>query len=86
MVYREYCVCGNFQNKGSAVCSYNGVKADAAEQAVMSGSRQRRHRRVGAMEICLDKRLQGSFLGECPSGSPEGPFDVQGVLPLTITL
>lgn len=43
-------------------------------------------RTVGSIEICLDERLQSSFLKEGPSGSPEGPFDYKGVLPLTITL
>jgi len=41
---------------------------------------------IGSMEICLDERLQSSFLGEGPSGSPEGPFNYLGVFPLTITL
>lgn len=43
-------------------------------------------RAVASLEICMDERLQSSFLNEGPSGSPEGPFNFQGVLPLTITL
>lgn len=43
-------------------------------------------RTVASLEICLDGRLESSFLEEGPSGSPEGPFDFQRVLPLTITL
>jgi len=45
-----------------------------------------RDRAIASVEICLDERLQSSFLNEGPSGSPEGPFDFKGTLPLTITL
>ncbi|WP_206922522.1 hypothetical protein [Alicyclobacillus suci] len=43
-------------------------------------------RAIGSVEVCLDERLQSSFLNEGPSGLPEGPFDCKGVFPLTITL
>lgn len=45
-----------------------------------------KNRKIDAVEIIIDETLQKSFLGEGPSGSPEGPFDYKGVLPLTITL
>lgn len=42
-------------------------------------------RAVCSIELYPDDRLQSSFLGEGPSGSPEGSLDCKGVLPLTIT-
>lgn len=42
--------------------------------------------KIDKIELQIDERIQQSFLREGPSGSPEGPFDFEGVLPLTITL
>lgn len=77
----------NSSHLGRAMVGYLGWLATEMSAGVSDRTLSRlfSERRADAERLSVHGR-QSSFLSEGPSGSPEGPFDFQAVLPLTITL